>query len=54
MFKAFDYIRGEMLESDKKYSLLEELDWRLAEYQQEFEKVFIYNIKGVYYIGIMR
>lgn len=55
MFKCIDYVVGEIIESDNKQSLLENINARFIEYNSKLNNHFArcLCVKGVYYIAMM-
>lgn len=55
MFKCYDYVVGEIIESDNKQSLLENINERFIEYNSKSNNHFArcLCVKGVYYIAMM-
>lgn len=55
MFKCYDYIVGEIIEANEKNILLEEINERFVNYNNNDTKNFVrcLCVKGVYYITTM-
>ena len=55
MFKCYDYVVGEIIEADKKSTLLEAINERFVNYNNNDTKNFVrcLCVKGVYYITSM-
>lgn len=55
MFKCYDYVVGEIIEADKKSILLETINERFVNYNNNDTKNFVrcLCVKGVYYITSM-
>lgn len=55
MFKCYDYVVGEIIETDKKSILLEAINERFVSYNNNNTKNFVrcLCVKGVYYITSM-
>lgn len=50
MFKAYDYVVGQIIESDDKRKLLQNLQDRMEDYKLDNLNVQFWFAKGVYYL----
>lgn len=52
MFKCYDYVVGEIIESENKKVLLEEINERFQSYKkyEDVKNLCVYSINKVYYL----